>query len=133
MKKPAAKRKAVSVKAQHPSWNLKALKASVNKVRKFPENTCPASRHVQMMGEYLPTKRGYPMLHEEPEHCAQSMLATVLSLYEARSELARWRRDYAGWCVAMVGLGVTSFGTLDEAFKKLKKRATVRRCRVVVE
>lgn len=40
-----------------------------------------------MIGEYLPTKKGYPMLQEEPEHCAGSILATVAALYEARTKL----------------------------------------------
>lgn len=81
----------------HPSWEIKNLKKRIRKARKFPHNTCPASRHVQMMGEYLPTKSGYPMLQEEPEHCAQSILVTVLALYETRSELSRLAHAvYAG-------------------------------------
>lgn len=74
---------------QHPSWEIKNLKRRLRKVRDFPTNTCPASRHAQMIGEYLPTKKGYPMLQEEPEHCAGSILATVAALYEARSNLLR--------------------------------------------
>lgn len=73
----------------HPSWEIKNLKRRIRKARLFPVNTCPSSRHVQMMGEYLPTKKGYPMLQEEPEHCAQSILATVAALYEKRTEAAR--------------------------------------------
>lgn len=46
-----------------------------------------------MMGELLPKKGGYPMLQEEPEHCAQSLLAVVAALYEARTELARFRGE----------------------------------------
>jgi hypothetical protein len=71
----------------HPSWEIKNLKARLRKARRFPTNTCPASRHAQMIGEYLPTKKGYPMLQEEPEHCAGSILATVAALYEARTDL----------------------------------------------
>ncbi len=41
-----------------------------------------------MMGEYLAGK-GYPMLQEEPLHCAISLLATVEALYRARAKLAR--------------------------------------------
>lgn len=106
----------------HPGWQIKNLKKRVNKARKFPENTCPASRHVQMMGEYLTTKNGYPMLQEEPEHCAQSILATVAALYEARTEIKRWEKLYARHCVLMMDCGVQSFGTLEQAFKILKKR-----------
>ena len=108
-------------KKQHPSWEIKNLKKRLSKARRFPTNTCPASRHAQMIGEYLPTKKGYPMLQEEPEHCAGSILATVAALYEARTEIERWKKLHAGWCVAMVRQGVTEFGTLDQAFKKLSK------------
>lgn len=58
------------------------------RARNFPHNTCPASRHVQLMAEALSKGREYPMLQEEPEHCAVSMLATVAALYEARTALA---------------------------------------------
>src|SRR5690606_35631198 len=52
--------------------------------RDFPYNTCPASRHAQMIGEALVNGSPYPMLTEEPEHCGQSILATVAALYKAR-------------------------------------------------
>lgn len=106
----------------HPSWQIKNLKKRIRKARNFPTNTCPASRHVQIMGEALPKKGGYPMLQEEPEHCAGSILATVAALYEARTEIERWKTNYAGWCSAMVACGIPAFGTLDQAFKKLQKR-----------
>lgn len=105
----------------HPSWEIKNLRKRVNKARKFPDNTCPASRHVQMMADGL-ARTGYPMLQEEPEHCAQSLYATVAALYEARTELARWHKSYAGWCVLMMDCGIKAFGTLDQAFKKLRSR-----------
>jgi len=68
---------------------LRDLRKRANKARKFPENTCPASRHVQMMNDYRDKKKGYSMLQDEPLHCAISMLATVVALYEARTELKR--------------------------------------------
>ena len=108
-------------KKVHPSWELKNLKRRVNKARQFPHNTCPASRHVQMMADGLSSKHGYPMLQEEPDHCAGSLYATVAALYEARTEIERWRANYAGWCVAMVRQGIPAFGTLDQAFKKLTR------------
>ena len=70
---------------------LDALKR-VKKARKFPINTCPSSRHVQIMAENLLDK-GYPMLAEEPEHCAQSLLSTVAALYEARNMLRKMGVD----------------------------------------
>lgn len=67
----------------------RSLLRRLNRHRSFPVNTDPFCRHAQMIGYYLPRKRGYPMLQEEPMHCAISILATVLSLYKARNELAR--------------------------------------------
>jgi hypothetical protein len=67
---------------------LKALQRRVNKARKFPANTCPASRHLHIMADAL-VKSGYPMLQEEPVHCAESIYAVLASLWEARSENAK--------------------------------------------
>lgn len=113
----------------HPSWEIKNLKKRIRKVRNFPVNTCPASRHVQIMGECLTKKGGYPMLTEEPEHCAQSILATVAALYEKRTEAARLldevnrlKQNYAKSCVLLVSLGIPSFGTLDQGIRKLAKK-----------
>lgn len=62
--------------------------------RDFGVNTCPASRHVQMIAEALSQAQTgsklselYPMLEEEPEHCAASIASVVNSLYQARSFL----------------------------------------------
>ncbi len=59
--------------------------------RRFPTNTCPASRHLQMIGEALYRGKPYPMLTEEPEHCGGSMLETVTALYETRTERDKLR------------------------------------------
>jgi len=71
-------------------YAMRALRRA-NRERRFPENTCPASRHVQMIGEALAKRRPYPMLQEEPEHVAGSLLSTVGSLYAARTEIDRLR------------------------------------------
>lgn len=62
--------------------------------RDFGNNTCPASRHAQMIAEALAQAHSgsklhelYPMLEEEPEHCAASIASVVNSLYQARSFL----------------------------------------------
>jgi len=69
---------------------VKKMQAS----RDFGVNTCPASRHTQMIAEALCTAHSgstlselYPMLEEEPEHCAASIASVVNSLYQARSFL----------------------------------------------
>lgn len=71
-------------------WCKGALE-KIKEERRFPANTTPASRHTEMIGEHLAKKKPYPMLTEEPEHCAGSILATVAGLYEARNEAERLR------------------------------------------
>ncbi len=51
--------------------------------------TDPCSRHVRSMADALTRYGEYPMLREEPLHCAVSMLATVEALWAARKEVAR--------------------------------------------
>lgn len=67
----------------------KDLLKALDKARRFPMNTCPASRHTQMIGESLAREKPCPMLQEEPEHCGGSLLSTVLSLYEARTKIGK--------------------------------------------
>ena len=55
--------------------------------RDFPNNTCPASRHVQMIAEGLYTTGAYPLLQDDPQHCASSIASVVSGLYQARSFL----------------------------------------------
>lgn len=78
------------------SWEPKNLLRKANTVRRTSKAvvTCPASRHVQLMADGLMRSKGYPMLAYEPEHCASSMLATVVNLYEARVEIERLKDTY---------------------------------------
>jgi len=71
------------------SQENRVLLRAVDKARRFPSNTCAASRHVELIGECLAQGKPYPMIDEEPEHVAGSLLSTVASLYEARTEIAR--------------------------------------------
>ena len=72
----------------HPANKLENVRRRANRARRFPENTCPASRHVHTMADNLTRKGGYPMLTEEPEHCAGSLYSVLESLWKARTELA---------------------------------------------
>lgn len=76
----------------HPANKLENLRRRVSRARRFPTNTCPASRHVHIMADCLTRKGGYPMLTEEPEHCAGSLYSVLESLWKARTELARLKR-----------------------------------------
>ena len=59
---------------------LKQLKEA----RNFPINTCPASRHVEMIAEQLFKGKVCKVLNEDPKHSAESMLSTIKSLYLER-------------------------------------------------
>lgn len=71
---------------------LAAAKSAINRMRRarrFPEGTCPASRHVAMMAEAMANGRQYQMLHEDPMECAISLAATVEALWKARAALTK--------------------------------------------
>ena len=69
--------------------NAQSLKSRADKARDFPMNTCPASRHVQEMGERLIRDGNSYWLTDDPAQAGESMLAVVAALWEARSEIAR--------------------------------------------
>jgi hypothetical protein len=66
----------------------------MNESRDFPNNTCPASRHVQMIAETLAAGEKYHMLDEELEHCAGSLASVVSSLYQTRTFLKSLGYDW---------------------------------------
>ena len=67
--------------------HLTAILQQMQAVRRFPQNTCPASRHVQILAEALAEDVEYPMLQEDPHHIADSIASVVTSLYVARDFL----------------------------------------------
>lgn len=69
---------------------LRDLLKRVDQARDFPTNTCPASRHLHMIAKALAAGEPYPMLTEEPEHCAETMLAVLESLWILRSGKLSW-------------------------------------------
>lgn len=71
---------------------LENVRRRVNRARKFPENTCAASRHLHQIAEHLAAGKPYPMLHEDPQHCAGSMLAVLEALWKARTALAKLKK-----------------------------------------
>jgi hypothetical protein len=56
--------------------------------RNFPHNTCPSSRHVQMIAEGLAKDGRYGMIEDDPLHVAGSLATVVSHLYQARTFLA---------------------------------------------
>ncbi len=67
----------------------------MNRARDFPAHTCPASRHLHLMAEQLASGKPYPMLQEEPEYCAESMLSVLESLWKGRKRLHAIERRHA--------------------------------------
>lgn len=64
------------------------IRTRAESARKHPGVTCPASRHVHMMAENL-IKSGYDeIFNNEPDYAAESMLAVVAALWEARARIA---------------------------------------------
>jgi len=66
---------------------LNNLRRRVNKARDFPKNTTSAERHLHTMAEALARCRPYPMLQEEPEYCAESMLFVLEELWKTRKRM----------------------------------------------
>lgn len=72
-----------------PANRLPNLRRRVNRARNFPHNTCPASRHLHMIADALAAGKPYPMLTEDPQHCAGTMYAVLEELWKARTKLAK--------------------------------------------
>ena len=74
-----------------PCNRIVNLRRRVSRARRFPDNTCPASRHLHLIAESL--LRGRAIEPAEAEHAAASMLSVLESLWKARTELARLQED----------------------------------------
>jgi hypothetical protein len=68
---------------------LRAQRRRTNRARRFPANTCPASRHVHMIADALASGHRYAEIDEDPKHCGASMLSVLESLWKARTQIAR--------------------------------------------
>lgn len=99
--------------SEHPANKPANLIRRANRARNFPINTCPASRHVHMIGEALIRGKKYHMIDEEPEHVGGSLLSVVESLFKARTEVDRLRAK----------LGMPSWS--EEGLAKFKKKPVV--------
>lgn len=80
-------------KGKTPDAWLAERRAEAEAARDFPNNTCPASRHLQTMADALADSGRYPMAQEDPAHVAGSIYAVLASLWEARSALAKQDPD----------------------------------------
>ncbi len=74
----------------HPSDKLPNIRRRVMRARIAAPWMDPCSRHLHIMADALSMGRKvYPMLQEEPEHCAVSMYYVLEMLWKTRAELAK--------------------------------------------
>lgn len=74
----------------HPANKLPNLRRRVMRARRATPWTDPCSRHLHTMADALSMGRKvYPMLEEEPEHCAVSIYFVLEDLWKARAKIAR--------------------------------------------
>jgi hypothetical protein len=66
--------------------STKTLIKRMNAARRFPANTCGASRHAQDIAEAM--MRGRCATVDVSEHSGESIAATVTALWEARTKIA---------------------------------------------
>ena len=70
--------------------NLRNDRRRVMRARIAAPYTDPCSRHLHLMADCLSTgNRQYPMLQEDPEHCASAMYAVLEELWKTRAALHR--------------------------------------------
>lgn len=74
----------------------RALLKRLDAARDFPHNTCPASRHAQLMGQRLLAGKTCHDIADDPHHAGESILLTVVALYEARAALVEAYRVIKG-------------------------------------
>jgi hypothetical protein len=74
-----------------PAQRLRAQRRRTNRVRNFPVNTCPASRHLHMIADALLSPKRTARMEDlwEPAHMAETMLSVLESLWKTRNELER--------------------------------------------
>jgi hypothetical protein len=68
---------------------LRNLRRKVNRARRFPMNTCGASRHLHMIADQLASGKVTAMLVGEPQHCAESMYAVLHALWTLRTKAGK--------------------------------------------
>jgi len=68
---------------------LQAVERRAARAKRYPDNTCPASRHLHQIALSLAAGKPYPMLADEPQHCAETMLAVLEALWKSRTKLQK--------------------------------------------
>jgi hypothetical protein len=75
-----------------PANRLVNMRRRVNRARKFGENTCAASRHLQSLADDVASGRlWWAEDAADRENAAGSMYAVLESLWKLRTKLARMK------------------------------------------
>lgn len=73
-----------------PVNRIENVRRRAARARNFPDNTCPASRHVHLIADQLTRKRRCNVEEcWDAEHIAGSLYSVLESLWKARTELAK--------------------------------------------
>ena len=75
-----------------PANKIVNLRRRVDRARRFPVNTCPASRALVVWAEAILKTGNFDPVEGDAEHVAIDMLAVVESLWKLRTELARLKK-----------------------------------------
>ena len=65
---------------------LSSQRRRTKQARRFPLNTCPASRVVHAMGECMARGQTYQLAIDDPKEVAASLLAVVEALWKLRTQ-----------------------------------------------
>lgn len=65
--------------------NLSALRRAANKARKFPSNTCGASRYLHDLAGAL-EHGNLTLVEDDPQGVAERIYAVITALWEARDK-----------------------------------------------
>ena len=65
--------------------NLSALRRAANRARKFPSNTCGASRYLHDLADDL-AKGNLTLVEDDPQGVAECIYAVITALWEARDK-----------------------------------------------
>lgn len=75
-----------------PANKIENVRRRVNRARRFPDNTCPASRHMHgvadMWARGQSAEEAYGW-NGNQDHLAGSLYSVLESLFKARTELAK--------------------------------------------
>ena len=72
-----------------PCNEARNVRRRVNRARKFPDNTCAASRALSTWAELLLKAGDFSPIEGDAEHVALTMLSVVESLWKLRTKMAQ--------------------------------------------